>query len=160
MENNIIIKKAEIKDAEIIVRILCSAFQEFKGKYTSGAFEATVISSGEVKMRMKNGIVWIASMENEAVGTASGKIIANTFYIQGMAVLPNARGMKVGYFLLKTIEEYARINNCNELLLNTTPYLNKAIKLYEKFGFKIINKPPYDLFKTPLFSMKKLLKEK
>lgn len=78
-----------------------------------------------------------------------------TFYIQGMAVLPKGRGQKIGYQLLETIESYAKKNNCQELLLNTTPYLKKAISLYEKFGFKIINEPPYDLYKTPLFNMKK-----
>ena len=158
MESELIIKIAEARDSRIIARILSAAFQEFKDKYTPKAFDATVISPEEVKMRIKNGIVWIASLDKEPIGTVSGKIMANTFYIKGMAVLPKERGKKIAYLLLKAIEEYAVENNCDELLLNTTPYLNKAIRLYDKFGFKIINKPPYELFETPLFNMKKSLK--
>lgn len=157
MEDKIIIRKAEKKESKIISQILSSAFQEFKDKYTAKAYETTVISPKEVEERMRNGIVWVIIMNNEAVGTVSGKIINKTFYIQGMAVMPKKRGHKIGYLLLRTIEEYAKDNNCQNLLLNTTPYLTKAIRLYEKFGFEIINEPPYDLFKTPLFNMKKPL---
>ena len=152
-----LIKIADINDAIFITEILESAFQEFKEKYTLQAFNATVISPEEVVERMKNGIVWIAKLKDKPIGTVSGKIINQTFYIQGMAVLPNSRGKRVGFSLLKTIEEYSKANNCAELLLSTTPYLTKAIKLYKDFGFKIINEAPYEFYGTPLFNMKKEL---
>ena len=158
MDDKIIIKKARIKESNIIHQILRSSFQEFKDKYTFKAFEATVILPEKVEERIEKGIVWIAILNNEPIGTVSGNIKNSTFYIQGMAVLPKGRGKKIGYFLLKNIEEYARKNNCQNLLLSTTPYLSMAIRLYEKFGFEVINDPPYDLFKTPLFNMKKYLK--
>ena len=152
-----LIKIADINDAIFITEILESAFQEFKEKYTLQAFNATVITPEEVVERMKNGIVWIAKLKDKPIGTVSGKIINQTFYIQGMAVLPKNRGNRVGYSLLKTVEQYSEAKNCSELLLNTTPYLTKAIKLYKDFGFKIINEPPYEFYGTPLFNMKKEL---
>ena len=158
-EKNIVIRKAVVKDSKVISLILNAAFQEFKEIYTPNAFKATVISSEEVSLRMKNGIIWIAYMDNEPVGTVTGTIQKGIFHIQGMGVLPRARGNQVGYLLLRTIEEFAKNNSCNTMLLSTTPYLTKAIKLYKKFGFKIINEPPYDLYKTPLFNMKKFLEE-
>lgn len=158
MDNKIVIRIAEQEDSKVITQILSSAFQEFKENYTPKAFEATVIEPEKVVERMSTGIVWIVSRKNEAVGTVSGKILNNTFYIQGMAVVPKGRDHKIGYLLLKTIEDYAIENKCQNLLLNTTPYLTKAIRLYKKFGFQIINEPPYDLFGTPLFNMKKFLK--
>lgn len=157
MKNHVIIKRAVVKDSEAVVKILRQAFQEFKEKYTRKAFEATVTTSEEVEQRMNNGIVWLATLGNEPIGTLSGRITANTFYIQGIAVIPAGRGKSIGYLLLKTCEDYARKNDCNELLLSTTPYLKDAIRLYEKFGFNIINEPPYEFFETPLFNMKKLL---
>lgn len=158
MDDKIIIKKVGIKESKTIHQILGSSFESFKDKYTVKAFEATVISAEKVEERIEKGIVWMALWNNEPIGTVSGKKLDNTFYIQGMAVLPKGRGKKIGYLLLQTIEAYARKNNCQNLLLNTTPYLSAAISLYEKFGFEIINEPPYELFKTPLFNMKKYLK--
>ena len=43
--------------------------------------------------------------------------------------MPKARAKKIGYLMLKNVEEYARINRCHNLLLNTTPYLTKALDL-------------------------------
>ncbi len=157
MENNIVIREAILEDAPVITQILSAAFKEFKTNYTPGAFAATVVSTEKARERINKGVVWIASLKNNPIGTVSGQILNHTFYIKGMGVLPEARGMKIGYQLLRTIEAYARKNNCRELLLNTTPYLKQAIRLYERFGFEIINEPPYDLFQTPLYNMKKQL---
>ena len=157
MNTNVIIKVAEPEDGHVISDILSSAFQEFKEKYTAGAYNATVISSEEAVLRMEKGICWIAYLNNKPVATVSGKITSGSFYIQGMGARPEARGYKIAYLLLQKIEEYAIENNCSALLLSSTPYLKKAIFLYDKFGFKIVNDGPYDLFKTPLFTMKKIL---
>ncbi len=157
MENKIIIKIAEVSDSKFITQILNAAFQEFKSRYTPKAFEATVISPEAIKERMKDGLVWIVTINNEPLGTVSAKIKKDSCYIQSMAVAPKGRGKKIGYLLLQPLEAYAKKNNCKELLLSTTPFLKKAIHLYEKFGFQIINNPPYHLHKTPLFTMKKLL---
>ncbi len=151
------IKIAEQDEAIIVTQILTASFFEVKEVYTTKAYDATVISSEQIANRMKNGFVWLAFFNDEAVGTISGKIIGETFYIQGMAVLPQRRGKKIAYSLLKVVEKFAYENNCMDLLLNTTPYLNRAIRLYDKFGFKIINEPPYELYGTPLFNMKKTL---
>jgi hypothetical protein len=44
------------------------------------------------------------------------------------------------------------------LLLSTTPFLDRAIRLYEKFGFRRNGEPPHDLFGTPLITMDKIIK--
>lgn len=76
-----------------------------------------------------------------------------------MGVIPKGRGQKIGFLLLRNIEDYALKNNCHNLLLNTVPYLTKTISLYKKFGFQIIIEPPFELFGTQLFNMKKLLRQ-
>ncbi len=157
VENIRVIKYAAKQDAELVTRVLSEGFQEFKAVYTKKAYNATVISPEEVIDRLEQGTVWIYWLNDKPVGTVSGKILQEIFYIQGMAVLPEARGQKIGFALLKTIELFAKKQGCNKLLLNTTPYLKQAIKLYERFGFEIINKPPYELFGTPLFNMMKII---
>jgi ribosomal protein S18 acetylase RimI-like enzyme len=41
--------------------------------------------------------------------------------------------------------------------LRTTPYLDKAIKLYERFGFVKLDKGEEDYFGTASFLMEKIL---
>ena len=157
MEIKVDIRKAGLSDAKYISVILSAAFHEFKHQYTSQAYEATVILPEAIKERMKAGVFWVVTVNNEPLGTVSATIKKDICYIQSMAVAPKGRERKIGLLLLNTLESYAVQNNCKSLLLSTTPFLKKAISLYEKFGFQIINKPPFHLFNTPLFTMTKLL---
>ena len=72
-----------------------------------------------------------------------------------MAILPAARGNRIGEKLLEEIENFAIVNNFRRLSLSTTPFLCRAIRLYEKFGFE--RKGVDDLFGTPLIKMEKEL---
>jgi ribosomal protein S18 acetylase RimI-like enzyme len=74
-----------------------------------------------------------------------------------MAVSPSARGQKIGELLLTHVELFARAQNFRHLLLSTTPFLDRAIRLYERFGFRRCGEGVHDLFGTPLFSMEKTL---
>ena len=144
-------------DAPVIAEILKLGFQEIMELYTPKAYEATVISIHKVKERIQQGTVWLALLSEKPVGTISGMLSGSSLYIQSMAVIPVARGQKVGQNLLKTVQQYAKEKNCSRLLLSTSPYLKKAIRIYENFGFEIINDPPYELEGIPLFSMGKRL---
>jgi GNAT superfamily N-acetyltransferase len=74
-----------------------------------------------------------------------------------MAVLPAARGQRIGALLLSHIEEFAAANAHKRLFLSTTPFLTQAIRLYERFGFRRSDEGPHDLFGTLLFTMTKTL---
>jgi GNAT superfamily N-acetyltransferase len=76
-------------------------------------------------------------------------------YVRGMAVLPAARGMGAGAALLREVESWALSQGCGRLFLSTTPFLESAIRLYERFGFRRMEEDRRDLFGTPLFRMEK-----
>ena len=154
--STIVIRKAVREDAERIAFILSGAFAEFRHLYTLEAFNATVISPAKVIERMKEGDVWLAIHDGEAVGTVASTEKKDALYIRGMAVLPKARGLKVGSCLLKHIEKEAMKKNYNQLLLSTTPFLHTAIELYKKYGFTKGHKEEF--FGTDLFIMEKSLK--
>ncbi len=106
---------------------------------------------------MGEGPVWVAVRNDAIVGTASAVPQGEALYIRGMAVLPAARGHKVGELLLKQIESYAAAHGYKSLFLSTTPFLARAIRLYERFGFCRSSDGPHNLFGTPLFTMVKTL---
>jgi len=91
------------------------------------------------------------------MGTVSAVARADSLYVRGMAVLPAARGRRIGQCLLQQAEKFALGNHCRRLFLSTTPFLLRAIRLYEHFGFCRTDEGPRELFGTPLFTMEKLL---
>lgn len=91
----------------------------------------------------------------QIVGTGSVVSKPEGIYIRGMAVTPSARGLGIGYRLLDEIQRLAMAQGCRRLFLSTTPFLNRAIRLYERFGFQRTNDGSHDLFGTPLFTMEK-----
>lgn len=151
------VRGAVPEDAPAIASLLYASFVEFRPLYTPAGFEATAITDGEVLVRMGEGPVWIALWKDSLCGTVAAVARGTALYVRGMAVLPNVRGQGVGEALLKAVEAFAMEHGHTALLLTTTPFLDSAIRLYEKFGFSRIAGGEADLFGTPLFSMKKRL---
>jgi N-acetylglutamate synthase-like GNAT family acetyltransferase len=155
--NDVMIRLAGLKDAPTVACLLFDAFAEYRPLYTDGGYAATAISAAEVATRMREGLVWVALCENVVVGTISVVRKGNSLYIRGMAVHPQSRGHRIGESLLKQTEDYAKRHSLSRLFLSTTPFLDRAFGLYEKFGFRRIDEGPHELLGTPLFTMEKLL---
>jgi len=151
------VRKATATDAAAIAAILHEAFSEYRPLYTDAGFAATAISAEQVEQRLSEGPVWVALLGNAMVGTAAVVEKGSDWYIRGMAVIPAARGRHIGEILLTAIETLAQENNARRLFLSTTPFLDRAIRLYEKSGFRQTDEGPHDLFGTPLLVMEKLL---
>jgi len=60
--------------------------------------------------------------------------------------------------LLAEVERFARGGGFQRMLLSTTPFLDDAIRLHQRFGFKRIREGPHDLAGTPLFTMEKAVR--
>jgi putative acetyltransferase len=153
---NITIRFATPNDAEAIASLLFESFVEYEPLYTPEGFAATAITTEQIVARTSEGPVWVSVREEEIVGTVSVVAKAQSLYLRGMAVLPLARGERIGALLLTHVEEFARTEGFSRLFLSTTPFLDRAIRLYERFGFRRTSDGPHELFGTPLFTMEKL----
>ena len=151
------IRAATHEDAALIASMLYESFVEYRDSYTTEAFAATTPASEEVRGRMKEGPAWVALLGGSVVGTAAAVGRGEDLYIRGMAVLPAGRGRSVGERLLRQIEDYASPRGYGRLTLSTTPFLHRAIRLYERFGFRRSEEGSRELFGTPLFTMAKTL---
>jgi putative acetyltransferase len=137
--------------------VLYESFVDYKALYTGEGFAATTPGKERIETRMREGPVWVASCDGTIVGTVSTVASGEALYIRGMAVLPAVRGSGAGSALLKQVQGWAAVEGATRLFLSTTPFLESAIRLYEKFGFQRTSDGPYDLFGTPLFTMEKNL---
>lgn len=152
------LRRARRGDEIVISSVLYEAFREYLPQYTPEGFAATTPSPSEVLRRIEEGPVWLAVIEPNIVGTVSAMLRNETkLYIRGMAVLPQARGLRIGSLLFELIEEYAKEHGCTKLVLSTTPFLDRAIRLYERLGFVRTDEGPHDLHGTALFTMEKAL---
>lgn len=155
---NIHIRMAVSDDASSIASVLHEAFAELQSSYTPEAFAATTPNSEQIQGRLNEGPIWVALHNEAVVGTVSTVPQGEALYIRSMAVLPTTRGQGIGGLLLATIENFALADGYKRLFLSTTPFLTRAIRLYEQVGFQRTNEAPHDLFGTPLFTMVKRLK--
>jgi ribosomal protein S18 acetylase RimI-like enzyme len=144
-------------DAAAIASVLYKSFVEYEAFYTREGFATTVSTPNLVQARMDEGPVWVALEKGAVVGTVSAVLKDQGLYIRGMAVDPSARGKGIGLKLLDYAEEFAIESRCSRLFLSTTPFLSRAIRLYEVYGFRPCDAGPDNLFGTPLFTMGKPL---
>lgn len=159
VNNSIVeIRLAGCNDIAAIVQVLHESFKEYRTLYTDGGFAATALSAEQVGRRIDEGPVWVALLDGAVLGTAAAVSKGPDLYIRGMAVLPRARGHRIGESLLKEIETYATQQRSRRLFLSTTPFLDRAIRLYQTFGFRRTEEGPHELFGTPLFTMEKFLR--
>jgi ribosomal protein S18 acetylase RimI-like enzyme len=158
MERCVRIRRATAADAPAVAEVLRQAFVEFEAQYTPAGFAATTPDSRRVSERIDEGPVWVALWNERIAGTASAvRKAENSIYVRGVAVVPSARGRGIAESLMKEIERFASCSGCRRLFLTTTPFLNSAIRLYERFGFTRVPDGEDDLFGTPLLTMAKQL---
>jgi GNAT superfamily N-acetyltransferase len=156
-EHSAQIRESTPEEAAEIADLLRRSFAEYESSYTPAAFAATISTPDQIAVRMKEGPIWVALSEGEIVGTVSAVLKGEALYIRGMAVDPLARGGGIGKGLLKRVEEFAIGRGLRRLFLSTTPFLLRAIALYERHGFRRNDEGPHDLRGTPLFTMVKNL---
>jgi GNAT superfamily N-acetyltransferase len=146
------IRRANQRDAAAIELLIRESFHEHEPAYTPEAFDLATPREHEIEKRIKEWAVWVAVRANVIVGTISAYSEGSSLHIRSMAVHPSMRGQGIGKLLLGRVEDFASANDYKRLLLNTTPFMNRAIRLYERFGFEF-NGTEQNWFGTRLRTM-------
>lgn len=103
-------------------------------------------------------IVFAAVFESgEVIGTIACKAQKNgEGHLRGMAILPMWQGRGVSKRLLDRAELRLREGGCDRITLDTTKPLTRAIRFYERNGFRATGRI-VDFFGMPLFEYEKRL---
>ncbi len=155
-EHVVRIRKARKCDATAIELLIRESFREYERAYTAEAFGITRPERHEIQERIKNWTVWVALHAGVIVGTVSAHPEGKALHIRSMAVHPSLRGQGIGKLLLARVERFARAKSYKRLILNTTPFLTPAIRLYQNFGFQFTGRKR-NWFGTQLRTMAKQL---
>jgi ribosomal protein S18 acetylase RimI-like enzyme len=134
------------------------AFEPHRASYTPEAFADTVLTPETVHQRLAAMTVFVAVSESgEVVGTIGCNLVSpEEGHIRGMAVHPNWQGSSVAQQLLEVVESELRQRGCARISLDTTEPLQRAIRFYERNGYRSSGKMA-DFFGMSLFEYVKLL---
>ena len=132
------IREATAEDSHCVLGCLSAAFEEYRHHYTASAFADTVLTAETIVKRFQQMTVYVAVEESgEIVGTiACGVVNAEEGHIRGMAVHPTLQGTGIASRLLKRAESYFQERHCKRITLDTTAPLKRAIRVYERAGFR------------------------
>ena len=131
-------RRATNGDAAQILQCLAEAFAPYREEYTDGAWNDTVLTSDTLQQRFQEMTVLVAVDEaGMVVGTVAYKLERDgETHLRGMAVRPGSHGLGVAQGLLDRVEADLRGMGCKVLTLDTTRPLQRAIRFYEKNGFR------------------------
>ena len=107
---------------------------------------------------LPNGALIIAYDANKPIAVVGVRQFeSDKAELKRMYTLPDYRGQKIGYQLLAKAITTATELGYKELLLDTLPEMQAAIKLYREFGFETIEPYRYNPFDTAIYMKKELL---
>jgi DNA-binding MarR family transcriptional regulator/GNAT superfamily N-acetyltransferase len=92
---------------------------------------------------------WIAELDGERIGcvfVVRNEDDADTAQLRCLLVDPRARGLGVGRGLVRTCIEFARAAGYRRMLLWTNDLLTSARRIYEDYGFKLIEEERHHSF--------------
>jgi len=151
------VRTATVADAPAILDCLRVAFEPYRQQYTPAGFTDTVLTAQTIAGRMSEMQLFAAvDVDGNLIGTIGGKAIPPEGHIRGMAVQPGWQGRSVAEALLQAAEQDLRARNCTRVTLDTTQPLQRAIRFYEKHGYRPTGAVG-DFFGMQLFEYEKKL---
>jgi predicted N-acetyltransferase YhbS len=138
LDYTITIRQAAPRDAPAILYCLRIAFEPYRTSYTPGAFTDTVLTLETLRQRLSSMSVFVAVSEaGDIVGTIACRAMeAGEGHLRGMAVLPEWQGRGSAEQLLQTAEAELAARHCLRVTLDTTEPLLRAMRFYEKHGYR------------------------
>ena len=82
---------------------------------------------------------FVATYDNLVIGYVGLQVLGNDLNLVKIAVLPQYRQLGVGFQLMQMASDFRKENNLEKYFLEVRENNKKAIKLYQKFGFKTSN---------------------
>jgi ribosomal protein S18 acetylase RimI-like enzyme len=155
----VMIRRATPADSAAILHCLQVAFEPFREFYSPQGFRDTTLTAEMLAERFQTMSIYVAlgGDPEQVVGTIAGSVVGNQEgHIRGMAVLPDHHGKGVAERLLRTMEDELRQRGCTFLSLDTTAPLQRAIRFYERNGYRASGKVG-DHFGMPLYEYVKKL---
>ena len=143
----IIIRPIQVSDNPIIAKIIRKSLEDLGANLPGTVyFEESTDYLYELFNSSNNCAYFIAELDGEIVGGtgyfSTDGLPTETCELVKVFLAETARGKGLGYRMLNNCVEAAKKNGFKKMYLETiTPALEKAVKLYEQFGFEYLIAP-------------------
>jgi len=133
------------EDNEAIAQIIRKTLIEYNSAIPGTAFFDNSLDNLYEVYQADKTVYYVAEYNGKVVGGAGiGKLetVPDTFCeLQKMYLLPEARGKGIGAALMQVCLEFARKSGYQKCYLESFDYMNAAVNMYKKFGFKLRKSP-------------------
>ena len=142
MSGSLIVEKANLDDAKLILSVQKLAYQEEAKIY--GAFQIPPLleTLEELKCKFKTHLILKATIDGRVVGSIRVLSKDGTCHISRLMVHPDYQNRGIATKLLLEIE--CIFQSCSRFELFTGEKSFKSIRLYEKMGYRVFktDQPP------------------
>ena len=132
-------------DNPTIAVVIRNTLKEFGGDRPGTVFTDPTTDALYELFRKPGSSYYIALLNDKIVGGAgiypSDGLPEGTCELVKMYLLPEARGIGLGKFLIEKALQFARESGYRQVYIETLPELRQAMSVYEKFGFKYLDAP-------------------
>jgi ribosomal protein S18 acetylase RimI-like enzyme len=151
------IRRATAADAQGILDCLREAFDPHRERYTPEGYADTVLGPTTIHQRLGAMTVLVATNEDgNVIGTVACQASsACEGHIRGMAVQPRWQATGIAERLLEAAMAELRARGCGRVTLDTTEPLHRAMRFYERNGFRrsgvvrnFFGMPLFEYFRT------------
>jgi putative acetyltransferase len=139
------IRNIQLSDNKALAKIVRETLAEF-GANRPGTvyYDPTTDTLFEIFQNLRS-VYFVAEDDNHIIGGSgiypSAGLPEDTCELVKMYLIPEARGFGLGKHLIEKCLQAAKDLGYKKVYLETLPELKKALKVYEKFGFKHLDGP-------------------
>lgn len=143
---NIQIRHIEQKDNVVLANIIRSCFHDYDVKCTAGTvYQDPTTDDLYSLFQTPKSLLWVAELEGELVGCCgifpTENLPENCTELVKFYISENGRGKGIGRLLLEKTINTAREFGYSQVYLESIPEFSTAVSIYEKQGFKFLEKP-------------------
>ncbi|MBP7175580.1 MAG: GNAT family N-acetyltransferase [Thermoclostridium sp.] len=137
MDYSFVIRRAEVSDASEVYAIIQSAFREYA--LTAGLTEVDALREtvADIKMEIRDKVVYIALIDKVVVGTIRVDISGDTAYISRFAVNSSHRNIGIGKSLMNLVDKYLISKHVRQVSLHTASRYYILMRFYYGRGFYV-----------------------
>lgn len=138
------IRKIQPEDNESIRDVIRQVFEEHGINKPGTAYFDESLNDMYTTYTGSNKVYYVALLNGKVVGGAgvypTEGLPVGTCELIKMYLLPEVRGLHIGKELMYNCIDFANDYGYRQMYLETLPELDRALKMYEDFGFKKIEK--------------------
>jgi len=136
------IKPAAIDQAMVVDGIVQAAFAEYRGKLASPPDALSETMAG-IEYDFAQGVVLIAWIGEEPVGTVRYRLEPDYLYLGRLAVIPTRRGQGIGQALVAHVEKLAPGLGRRRIRLSSRRSMPWNIAFYTSIGYEVAAEEPH-----------------